>query len=78
MLARAVDGLLESGAVDRVVVIVPAGLGRLDATDLPGEVDVVAGGAERTDSVRAGLARRRTTQNTCSCTTPPERSPRRR
>lgn len=58
MLARAVDGLRKSGAVDRVVVIVPpellasvlADLGRSD------DVDVVAGGAERTDSVRAGLA----------------------
>ncbi|SDJ20805.1 2-C-methyl-D-erythritol 4-phosphate cytidylyltransferase [Rhodococcus triatomae] len=56
MLTRAVDGLLTSGAVDRVVVIVPAELCESTATALPPEVTVVAGGAERTDSVRAGLA----------------------
>nr|WP_211243251.1 2-C-methyl-D-erythritol 4-phosphate cytidylyltransferase [Rhodococcus oryzae] len=56
MLRLAVDGLIESGVVDRVVVIVPAD--RIDSVraELPDGVDIVAGGAERTDSVRAGLA----------------------
>ncbi|MFD4183548.1 2-C-methyl-D-erythritol 4-phosphate cytidylyltransferase [Rhodococcus sp. NPDC058514] len=55
MLRLAVDGLIDSGVVDRVVVIVPAD--RIDSVraDLPEGVDVVAGGAERTDSVRAGI-----------------------
>ncbi len=56
MLVRAVDGLLQSGAVDRVVVIVPEDLVESTRTLLPVEVTVVAGGSERTDSVRAGLA----------------------
>ncbi|NLG56325.1 MAG: 2-C-methyl-D-erythritol 4-phosphate cytidylyltransferase [Rhodococcus sp.] len=56
MLTRAVDGLLHSGAVDRVVVIVPPELCASTAAQLPPEVTVVGGGAERTDSVRAGLA----------------------
>ena len=56
MLTRAVDGLLQSGAVDRVVVIVPEELVESTRTLVPGEVTVVAGGSERTDSVRAGLA----------------------
>ena len=57
MLARAVDGLRKSGAVDRVVVIVPPELLGSVKADLgrSHDVDVVAGGAERTDSVRAGL-----------------------
>ncbi len=58
MLVLAVDGLIASGAVDEVVVMVPAELvdetrDLLDGTDVP--VTVVPGGAERTDSVRAGL-----------------------
>ncbi|MFE5704364.1 2-C-methyl-D-erythritol 4-phosphate cytidylyltransferase [Rhodococcus sp. ACS1] len=56
MLTRAVDGLLQSGAVDRVVVIVPEELVESTRSLLPGDVTVVAGGSERTDSVRAGLA----------------------
>lgn len=56
MLRRAVDGLLESGAIDRVVVIVPAELVDTAGTDLPDQVQVIAGGEERTDSVRAGLS----------------------
>lgn len=56
LLARAVDGLLESGCVDRVVVIVPAELIAAAVALLPAGVEVVIGGAERTDSVRAGLA----------------------
>ncbi|OZD04173.1 MULTISPECIES: 2-C-methyl-D-erythritol 4-phosphate cytidylyltransferase [Nocardiaceae] len=56
LLKRSVDGLRASGAVDRIVVIVPVDL--LDAArGLVGDdVTVVAGGRERTDSVRAGLA----------------------
>ncbi|WP_083884848.1 2-C-methyl-D-erythritol 4-phosphate cytidylyltransferase [Nocardia thailandica] len=71
MVRLAVDGLIASGAVHRVVVIVPAEL--VDAaseavardvplaTPLPGgslppvPVQIVVGGAERTDSVRAGI-----------------------
>lgn len=58
MLSLAVDGLLASGSVDEVVVIVPADLvdetrALLPVTHIP--VQVVPGGAERTDSVRAGL-----------------------
>jgi 2-C-methyl-D-erythritol 4-phosphate cytidylyltransferase len=56
LLQRAVAGLLDSGVVDEVVVIVPEDrVGEVRA-DLPGGVSVVAGGAERTDSVRAGIA----------------------
>ncbi|NUR30542.1 MAG: 2-C-methyl-D-erythritol 4-phosphate cytidylyltransferase [Mycobacteriaceae bacterium] len=56
MLRLAVDGLTASGAVDAVIVMVPNEM--LDATRalLPRPVTVVAGGAERVDSVRAGLA----------------------
>lgn len=55
LLERAVSGLLDSGVVDEVVVIVPEE--RVDEVraDLPADVSVVAGGAERTDSVRAGI-----------------------
>ncbi|MEU0542433.1 2-C-methyl-D-erythritol 4-phosphate cytidylyltransferase [Nocardia sp. NPDC005978] len=58
MLRLAIDGLLASESVDEVVVIVPADL--LDETRAllpvsPIPVRVVPGGAERTDSVRAGL-----------------------
>lgn len=55
LLERAVSGLLDSGVVDEVVVIVPEE--RVDEVraDLPAGVSVVAGGAERTDSVRAGI-----------------------
>ncbi|MEV6429959.1 2-C-methyl-D-erythritol 4-phosphate cytidylyltransferase [Nocardia sp. NPDC051463] len=57
MVRLAVDGLIASGAVDRVVVMVPAdfvesAVALLPATD---SVQVVVGGAERTDSVRAGI-----------------------
>ncbi|MDV6304884.1 MULTISPECIES: 2-C-methyl-D-erythritol 4-phosphate cytidylyltransferase [Rhodococcus] len=56
LLTRSVDGLRASGAVDRIVVIVPTEL--LDAArrHVGDDVAVVAGGLERTDSVRAGLA----------------------
>ncbi|AYF78709.1 2-C-methyl-D-erythritol 4-phosphate cytidylyltransferase [Nocardia yunnanensis] len=59
MLTRAVQGLIDSGSVDDVVVMVPAELvaeTRALLPDSPVPVHVVAGGAERTDSVRAGLA----------------------
>ncbi|MGY0502840.1 2-C-methyl-D-erythritol 4-phosphate cytidylyltransferase [Nocardia sp. FBN12] len=68
MVRLAVDGLIASGAVHRVVVVVPAELVEA-ATSLlsmttsltggsmpPVPVQVVVGGAERTDSVRAGIA----------------------
>jgi 2-C-methyl-D-erythritol 4-phosphate cytidylyltransferase len=56
LVQRAVDGLLESGVVDRVVVAVPA-----DRTDrakliLGRDATVVAGGANRGDSVSLALA----------------------
>ncbi|MFC9788222.1 2-C-methyl-D-erythritol 4-phosphate cytidylyltransferase [Rhodococcus sp. NPDC127528] len=56
LLRLSVDGLLASGAVDRVVVIVPEDRVADVRAELPDGVDVVAGGAERTDSVRAGIA----------------------
>ena len=56
MLVRAVEGLLAAACVDRVVVIVPGDLVAEAAALLPPAVQVVAGGAERTDSVRSGLA----------------------
>lgn len=56
MVLRAVDGLLGSGAVDRVVVVVPAEQRAAAAELFPGRpVAVVAGGADRTASVAAGL-----------------------
>lgn len=57
VLVRAVDGLLASGVVDHAVVVVPAD--QVAAADalLPGRpVTVVAGGADRTASVAAGLS----------------------
>ncbi|KXO96842.1 2-C-methyl-D-erythritol 4-phosphate cytidylyltransferase [Tsukamurella tyrosinosolvens] len=55
LLERAVDGLLASGVVDEVVVMVPPDM--IDrARELVPRARVVVGGAERTDSVRAGLA----------------------
>jgi 2-C-methyl-D-erythritol 4-phosphate cytidylyltransferase len=56
MLECAVAGLLDSGAVDHVVVAVPAD--RIDqAGQLLGDrATVVAGGADRTESVRLALA----------------------
>lgn len=55
LLARAVDGLFASGVVDEVVVMVPADM-LDDARALVPRARVLVGGAERTDSVRAGLA----------------------
>ncbi|BBZ77988.1 2-C-methyl-D-erythritol 4-phosphate cytidylyltransferase [Mycolicibacterium anyangense] len=56
MLERAVDGLVDSGVVDRVVVAAPPD--RVDATMLIlGErATVVAGGPERPETVRRALA----------------------
>ena len=62
MLVRSVEGLLESGVVDDVVAVVPED--RLEEAEsllapLRGDdhvVVVTTGGAERTDSVRNGLA----------------------
>ncbi|MDM7486682.1 2-C-methyl-D-erythritol 4-phosphate cytidylyltransferase [Rhodococcus sp. CSLK01-03] len=56
MLDRSVEAMLTSAAVDRVVVVVPPELVASVAATAPPQVRVVAGGAERTDSVRAGLA----------------------
>lgn len=55
MLELAVDGLLASGVIDRVVVAAPAG--RVDATAvlLDGRASVVEGGPQRDDSVRLAL-----------------------
>lgn len=56
MLRLAVDGLLDSGVVDRVVVMVPADLVDHAVELLPESVVVVVGGVERIQSVRAGIA----------------------
>lgn len=55
LLSWAVGGLLASSVVDEVVVMVPAALVD-DARALVPDARIVVGGAERTDSVRAGLA----------------------
>lgn len=60
MLDRAVHTMIDSGAVARVVIVVPAELAGTPVDELvgavpDGRVTVVAGGAERADSVRAGL-----------------------
>lgn len=56
MLETAVDGLLGSGVIDSVVVAVPRDR-VAQTTDVIGDrATVVAGGAERVDSVRLGLA----------------------
>lgn len=82
LLDWALDGLLASGALSHVVVVVPDRL--VDRTqdicarlsgDLP--IDVVVGGAERADSVRAGLrAAARAdvilVHDAARCLTPPE------
>ncbi len=51
----AAEGLLASGVVDHVVVIVPSDEVDGAAGQLPDNVQVVAGGAERIDSVRSGI-----------------------
>lgn len=71
MLARAVAGLLDSKVVDHVVVAVPAD--RVDEAKrlLAGQAAVVAGGADRTASVRLALAAVPGNPRSCWCTTPP-------
>jgi 2-C-methyl-D-erythritol 4-phosphate cytidylyltransferase len=56
MLERAVDALLASGVIDRVVVAVPADRMAETALLLDGRATVVEGGRERHDSVRRALA----------------------
>ncbi|MFR9752831.1 2-C-methyl-D-erythritol 4-phosphate cytidylyltransferase [Nocardia sp. 004] len=58
MVRLAVEGLLASAAVDRIIVIVPTEFADSAVALLPSSdsVRVVVGGAERIDSVRAGLA----------------------
>ena len=62
LLARSIDALCDSGAVDRVVPVLPAEAVAhwarvLDELGSPERVgDPVSGGAERVDSVRAGVA----------------------
>lgn len=56
MLERAVDGLLDSGDVGRVVVAIPADRVDQAAKLLGGRATVVAGGPQRSDSVRLALA----------------------
>jgi 2-C-methyl-D-erythritol 4-phosphate cytidylyltransferase len=58
MVRLAVDGLIASGAVDRIIVMVPTEFVESAVALLPpsGSVEVVVGGVERTDSVRAGIA----------------------
>ena len=56
MVVRAVDGLLGSGVVGQVVVVVPAAQVPTASSLFPGRpVRVVPGGADRTASVAAGL-----------------------
>jgi 2-C-methyl-D-erythritol 4-phosphate cytidylyltransferase len=55
MLERAVDGLLSSGVIDRVVVAVPADRVADTTALLDGRARVVEGGSERHDSVRIAL-----------------------
>ena len=56
LLQRSVDGLRASGAVDRIVVMVPVELVQHTRELLGSSVTVVAGASERTESVRLGLA----------------------
>jgi 2-C-methyl-D-erythritol 4-phosphate cytidylyltransferase len=56
MLERAVDGVLASGVVDRVVVAAPADLVDEAKLLLGDRATVVSGGAERPDTVRRALA----------------------
>ncbi len=56
MLTRAVDGLRACTAIDRVIVLAPPDLLDRARALVPDSVTVLAGGAERSDSVRAGLA----------------------
>lgn len=55
VLEHAIDGLLSSGVIDRIVVAAPAERVAETAALLAGRADVVEGGAERPDSVLAAL-----------------------
>ncbi len=55
MLSCAVDGLIDSGVIDRIVVAAPAGLIDETAALLDGRASVIEGGPERTDTVRIAL-----------------------
>ena len=55
ILEHAVDGLLGSGVITRIVVAVPADRVAETSALLGGRADVVAGGAERHDTVRLAL-----------------------
>lgn len=75
MLHRAVRGVQASGIVEHVVLSVPTGLVDQVRADFP-EVTVVAGGAQRGDSVRAALAAAPTADvvlvhDAARCLTPP-------
>jgi 2-C-methyl-D-erythritol 4-phosphate cytidylyltransferase len=56
LVERAVDGLLDSGVVNTVVVAVPPGLTDEAKLILGDKATVVAGGANRAESVRLALA----------------------
>ncbi|MGV0626883.1 2-C-methyl-D-erythritol 4-phosphate cytidylyltransferase [Mycolicibacter minnesotensis] len=56
LVERAVAGLRDSGVVDQVVVAVPAGLTDEAKMILGDTATVVAGGADRSESVRLALA----------------------
>ena len=56
MLEWALDGLVSSGALSRVVAIVPESMIDFTRSFVADGIDVVAGSSERTDSVRIGLA----------------------
>ncbi|WP_028476307.1 2-C-methyl-D-erythritol 4-phosphate cytidylyltransferase [Nocardia sp. CNY236] len=58
MVRLAVERLIASAAVDRIIVMAPSDLVRRAAAVVPtsDSVRVVVGGAERVDSVRAGIA----------------------
>jgi 2-C-methyl-D-erythritol 4-phosphate cytidylyltransferase len=56
LVERAVDGLLESGVVDTVVVAVPPGLADEAKLILGDRATVVAGGVNRAESVSLALA----------------------
>lgn len=56
MLEHAIDGLLGSGVIERVVVAVPADRVAETSSSLGDRATVVAGGPERADSVRLALS----------------------
>jgi 2-C-methyl-D-erythritol 4-phosphate cytidylyltransferase len=56
LVERTIAGLRDSGVVDDIVVAVPAGRTDEAKLILGGQASVVAGGADRTESVRLALA----------------------